>query len=52
MSAILEAPTSRKLWATALRIAMGLEMVFGLDKDSVATVSGAVATRAGKCSSK
>jgi phage shock protein PspC (stress-responsive transcriptional regulator) len=36
--------SSRKLWAAAAGLIAGLAMVFGLDADVIATVSGAVVT--------
>lgn len=34
--------SSRKLWAAAAGVAAGLAMVFGLDKDIISAVAGAV----------
>lgn len=34
--------TSRKLWAALAGLVMGLAMVFGLDENTITTVSGAV----------
>lgn len=34
--------SSRKLWAAVAGIVTGLAMVFGLDENTIATVSGAV----------
>ena len=34
--------SSRKLWAAVAGLVMGLSMVFGLDENTVSTVSGAV----------
>jgi len=34
--------SSRKLWAAAAGIVMGLAMVFGLDENTISTVAGAV----------
>lgn len=42
MNHIIQKLTSRKLWAAVLGVLTGLAMVFGLDTDTVNTVSGAV----------
>lgn len=42
MNNIVHKLTSRKLWAAVLGVLTGLAMVFGLDTDTVNTVSGAV----------
>ncbi len=42
MSEILRKLKSRKLWAAAAGLVMGLSMVFGLDENTISTVSGAV----------
>ena len=34
--------SSRKLWAAIAGVIMGLAMIFGLDEDTISTVSGAV----------
>ena len=34
--------TSRKMWAAAAGVVAGLALIFGLDTDTVQTVSGAV----------
>ena len=38
--------SSRKLWAAAAGIVMGLAMVFGLDEGTVSSVAGAVVSLA------
>ena len=38
--------TSRKLWAAIAGLVAGLAMVFGLDADTIAVVSGAVTSAA------
>lgn len=42
MSEILRKLKSRKLWAAAAGLVMGLSIVFGLDENTISTVSGAV----------
>ncbi len=42
MKALKKKLGSRKLWAAAAGLVMGLSMVFGLDENTVSTVSGAV----------
>lgn len=42
MSVLKQKLSSRKLWAAIAGIVMGLSMVFGLDENTVSTVSGAV----------
>lgn len=42
MSNILRKLSSRKLWAAIVGVATGLGIVFGLDADTISTVSGAV----------
>lgn len=42
MSTLKQKLNSRKLWAAVAGLVMGLSMVFGLDENTVSTVSGAV----------
>lgn len=42
MNTILKKLTSRKLWAAIAGVIMGIAMVFGLDENTISTVSGAV----------
>jgi len=42
MSTLKQKLSSRKLWAAVAGLVMGLSMVFGLDENTVSTVSGAV----------
>lgn len=39
---MLKKLTSRKLWAAVIGVLMGLGMVFGLEAETVNTVSGAI----------
>lgn len=42
MNNIVRKLSSRKLWAAFAGIVVGLSMVFGLDENTISTVSGAV----------
>lgn len=42
MSTVAKKLSSRKLWAAIVGVVMGLAMVFGLDENTISTVSGAV----------
>lgn len=42
MSNLKQKLSSRKLWAAVAGVVMGLAMVFGLDENTISTVSGAV----------
>lgn len=44
MNGIWRKLTSRKLWAAIAGVAAGLAVVFGLDENVIATVSGMVTT--------
>lgn len=44
MNGIWRKLTSRKLWAAVAGVAAGLAVVFGLDENVIATVSGMVTT--------
>ncbi len=41
---MLEKLKSRKLWAAAVGVIVGVAMIFGLDEGAISTVSGAVVT--------
>ena len=42
MEMLMQKLSSRKLWAAVAGLIMGLSMVFGLDENTVSTISGAV----------
>lgn len=44
MNNVMKKLSSRKLWAAAAGLVVGLAMVFGLDEGIITTVSGAVVT--------
>lgn len=41
---MLEKLKSRKLWAAAVGVIVGIAMIFGLDEGAISTVSGAIVT--------
>lgn len=42
MSTLMKKLSSRKLWAAVVGVVTGLAVVFGLDSNTISTVSGAV----------
>ena len=46
MNTLVKKLTSRKFWAAAAGVVMGLAVVFGLDESVISTVSGAVTAAA------
>lgn len=44
MKTVIRKLTSRKLWAAAAGLAVGIAIIFGVDEGTISTISGAMAS--------